>query len=95
MMAGKYWTKSWNPLKVKGGGESGPGARPMQPDWVRSIRDQCAAAGGKFFMKQMGGFPNKRDIPEDLRIRELLWTLPVPDKNPLCNFPVTANHVWR
>ncbi len=37
------------------GGESGPGARPMQAEWVRSIRDQCAAAGVAFFFKQWGG----------------------------------------
>src|SRR6185312_10189244 len=37
------------------GGESGPGARPMQPEWVRSIRDQCRAAGVPFFFKQWGG----------------------------------------
>ncbi|WP_276199018.1 phage Gp37/Gp68 family protein [Chelatococcus sp. XZ-Ab1] len=36
------------------GGESGPGARPMHPDWARSIRDQCAAAGVPFFFKQWG-----------------------------------------
>lgn len=36
------------------GGESGRGARPMHPDWVRSIRDQCAAAGVPFFFKQWG-----------------------------------------
>jgi protein gp37 len=36
------------------GGESGPGARPMHPDWARSIRDQCAAAGVPFFFKQHG-----------------------------------------
>lgn len=36
------------------GGESGPGARPMHPDWVRSIRDQCAEAGVPFFFKQWG-----------------------------------------
>ena len=36
------------------GGESGPGARPMHPDWVRSVRDQCAAAGVPFFFKQWG-----------------------------------------
>lgn len=34
------------------GGETGPGARPMHPDWVRSIRDQCAAAGVPFCFKQ-------------------------------------------
>ncbi|TCS37453.1 protein gp37 [Paucimonas lemoignei] len=36
------------------GGESGPKARPMHPDWVRSLRDQCAAAGVPFFFKQWG-----------------------------------------
>jgi protein gp37 len=36
------------------GGESGPGARPVNPDWVRSIRDQCAEAGTPFFFKQWG-----------------------------------------
>lgn len=38
------------------GGESGPGARPMHPDWARSIRDQCAAAGVPFHFKQWGEF---------------------------------------
>ncbi|MHB8109691.1 MAG: phage Gp37/Gp68 family protein [Syntrophorhabdaceae bacterium] len=36
------------------GGETGPGARPMHPDWVRSVRDQCAAAGVPFYFKQWG-----------------------------------------
>ncbi len=36
------------------GGESGPGARPMHPDWVRSVRDQCDAAGVPFLFKQWG-----------------------------------------
>ena len=38
------------------GGESGPNARPSHPDWFRRIRDQCEAAGTKFFMKQWGEF---------------------------------------
>lgn len=38
------------------GGESGPGARPMHPDWVRSLRDQCAAANVPLFFKQWGQF---------------------------------------
>jgi protein gp37 len=38
------------------GGESGPGARPMHPDWARQIRDQCAAAGTAFFFKQWGDY---------------------------------------
>ncbi|PTX46530.1 protein gp37 [Gemmobacter caeni] len=36
------------------GGESGPGARPMHPDWARSLRDQCVAAGVAFHFKQWG-----------------------------------------
>jgi len=36
------------------GGESGPNARPMNSDWVRSLRDQCVAAGVPFFFKQWG-----------------------------------------
>lgn len=38
------------------GGESGPGARPMHPDWARSLRDQCTAAGVPFFFKQWGEY---------------------------------------
>lgn len=38
------------------GGESGSGARPMQPDWVRKIRDQCSEAGVPFFFKQWGAW---------------------------------------
>jgi protein gp37 len=49
------------------GGESGPDARPMHPDWARSIRDQCGAAGVPFFMKQMA---RRAPIPDDLLIRE-------------------------
>ncbi len=41
---------------VIAGGESGPGARPMDPDWARSIRDQCQAAGVPFFFKQWGAW---------------------------------------
>jgi len=36
------------------GGESGPGARPMNPEWSRSLRDQCQTAGVPFFFKQWG-----------------------------------------
>ncbi|SCD25542.1 DUF5131 family protein [Brucella inopinata] len=41
---------------VVAGGESGKGARPMHPDWARSLRDQCAAAGVPFFFKQWGNW---------------------------------------
>ncbi len=57
---------------VISGGESGPGARPAHPDWLRQVRDQCKAAGVPFFMKQMGGVTKKAmpPIPDDLRIQE-------------------------
>ncbi|WP_380873646.1 hypothetical protein ACFB49_42900 [Sphingomonas sp. DBB INV C78] len=38
------------------GGESGRGARPMHPDWARSLRDQCASAGVPYFFKQWGNW---------------------------------------
>lgn len=41
---------------VIGGGESGPGARPMHPDWARSLRDQCDAARVPFHFKQYGAW---------------------------------------
>lgn len=49
------------------GGESGHGARMMEPAWAESIRDQCRNAGVWFFMKQM---TQKKQIPPHLLIRE-------------------------
>jgi protein gp37 len=55
------------------GGETGPGARPLHPDWVRSIRDQCQAAGVPLFIKTFpvnGKVSNQiSEWPEDVRIR--------------------------
>lgn len=50
------------------GGESGPGARPMHPEWARSIRDQCRWAGVSFLFKQWGEFAPSPDggLPDDL-----------------------------
>ena len=45
---------------VVAGGESGPGARPMHPDWARGLRDQCAAAGVHFLFKQWGEYAPRR-----------------------------------
>jgi len=44
------------------GGESGPGARPMHPDWARSLRDQCSRAGVPFFFKQWGEFASVSEV---------------------------------
>jgi len=49
------------------GGETGPGARPMDPHWARLVMEQCRDAGVPFFMKQMS---RKEPIPDDLMVRE-------------------------
>lgn len=63
------------------GGESGPQARPMHPDWARSLRDQCADAGVPFLFKQWGEwlpwhhFTSARldDPPEQTRFDTREW----------------------
>ena len=47
------------------GGESGPGARPMHPDWPRWLRSQCAEAGVPFFFKQWGDWSPELDREKD------------------------------
>lgn len=49
------WVHAGNLDWLIAGGESGPNARPMDPEWVESLRDQCAEAGVAFFFKQWGG----------------------------------------
>jgi protein gp37 len=46
------------------GGESGPGARPMHPDWARGLRDQCVGAGVPFLFKQWGEWKPISEMPE-------------------------------
>ena len=55
------------------GGESGPGARPMHPDWVRSLRDQCQAADVPFFFKQWGEWFVPEDGAESCRVCGCTW----------------------
>ena len=56
------------------GGESGHGCRPMNINWAEDLKQQADAAKVPFFMKQMGGFPNKReslnDLPSELQVRD-------------------------
>ena len=68
-LAGTYWNDLTD---MKGkipaidwvivGGESGNNARPMHPDWVRSLRDQCKAVGVPFFFKQWGAWATKNSV---------------------------------
>jgi protein gp37 len=55
------------------GGETGPGAREMDVQWARSLRDQCKAAGAPFFFKKVGkgSYAWPRQTPPDLQIREM------------------------
>lgn len=66
------------------GGESGPGARPIQHEWVTDMRDQCLSANVPFFFKQWGGVNKKKtgrilegrtwgQIPQASRLRELSY----------------------
>ena len=58
------------------GGETGRDARPMHPDWVRSVRDQCAAAGVPFFFKSWGEWLPKSHWTQEMRKdnwRRLRW----------------------
>jgi len=58
------------------GGESGPGARPMHPDWARSLRDQCVAAGTAFHFKQWGNWH-----PDALLFTDAAGNCPPPAMN--------------
>lgn len=64
------------------GGESGPHARPMHPAWVRSIRDQCIAAGVAFFFKQWGEFSPVQ--PLDVKFKDVRIDLAGRDVTFLC-----------
>lgn len=57
------------------GGESGVGARPMHPNWARSLRDQCAAAGVPFLFKQWGEWTDE-DWGERAGLRDTAGVLP-------------------
>ncbi len=76
----RYWLPPWMPQRpqeiglppldwVICGGESGPNARPMDPNWARSLRDQCAEAGVPFFFKQWSG-RNPKQLGRELDGRE-------------------------
>ena len=57
------------------GGESGPVARPMHPQWARDVRDQCKEAGVPYFHKQNGEWLSKPEVPQSMRSRNQWGTL--------------------
>lgn len=58
------------------GGESGPGARPMNLDWVRDLQRQCTEAGAPFFLKQLGGAIDKHGHERALLDGQLWRAMP-------------------
>jgi len=56
------------------GGESGPGARPMSPDWARSLRDQCESAEVPFLFKQWGEWLPMLGQADGVPVREKVTT---------------------
>lgn len=73
------------------GGESGSNARPMNPDWARSLRDQCVAAGVPFLFKQWGEWAPAHDESSCLHTG---WVKPKPESSyrhssGFCKGPVT------
>lgn len=69
------------------GGESGPNARPMHPDWVRSLRDQCQRAGVPFMFKQWGEFSGDPATLAEPR----KWTMVDRDGKTLASAGSSAN----
>lgn len=68
------------------GGETGPGARPMHPDWVWSVRDQCQAAGVPFYFKQWGEWvPAKPDEYNSFIYPNQGYMSPISSMAPLPN----------
>ena len=53
------------------GGESGPGARPMHPQWARDLRDECQETGIPYFYKQHGAWLHEEQHPEWVKLPEI------------------------
>ena len=88
---------------VVGGGESGPNARPSHPDWFRTIRNQCRAAGVPFFFKQWGEWMpifhgiNPSENDRKCKIRGG-FTFPISLETPGIKVPGNPDigqHMWK
>lgn len=81
------------PSWIIAGGESGPGARPADPNWFRSLRDQASAAGIAFHFKQHGAWgPWPAGVPFNERAEAFQWIRNVPSGN---HFAVRYEPVYR
>lgn len=75
---------------VIAGGESGPHARPMHPDWARGLRDQCGATGVPFLFKQWGEWCTAEQLPD--QTGDTLYTA---DLAALCVKRCAIDHTGR
>ncbi|MDT8902202.1 phage Gp37/Gp68 family protein [Anaeroselena agilis] len=76
-----YWTQPFIDWFIAGA-ESGPDARPAHPDWFRSARDQCAAAGVPFFFKSWGTWLPDMDCTQRVMYPNRgCWTMEDPPMN--------------
>ena len=104
---GGYGPLDWSPAGseprldwVIVGGESGPGARPMHPDWARSLRDQCQAAGVAFFFKQWGEWAPLDHLPSNhfahtKAVGEMAGSLHIFDRQGGASFRVGKSRAGR
>jgi protein gp37 len=82
---GKQWIANQKLDLAIVGGESGPGARPCHPDWVRSLRDQCVSAGVPFHFKSWGEwlpFEEATEEQKTLRVSPSSMFCPADDLKP-------------
>jgi protein gp37 len=77
------------------GGESGPNARPMHPDWARAIRAQCQASGVAFFFKQWGSWIHENQIRDDNLANEKRYALSHCVKTPQDVGLMARRSKWR
>lgn len=80
------------------GGESGPNARPMHPDWARSLRDQCVGGGVPFFFKQWGEWIHVSQIEAAMtvdQIKALSMDTPCRTNGPEIFFKVGKKRAGR
>jgi protein gp37 len=75
------------------GGESGHGARPMQKEWVQSIRDQCQAADVPFFFKQWGG--TRKKVTGRILDGQTYDAMPPASPNPIADTRARAGQLLR
>jgi protein gp37 len=77
------------------GGESGPGARPMHPDWVRRLRDDCEAASVAFFFKQWGAHVPEAQMTGSVRGAVAMLDAEGRRRRPAAPSPVQAGSTVR